>query len=95
MRLQPLHDNVILKVEEPPTHTPGGLILPDVAREVPVRGEVLAAGPGKRDNFGNLVPMQVQAGDVVVFPKYAGAKVTLDGEEYTVISQSALHGKLV
>ncbi len=85
MKLVPLEDRVIVKVIEQEQVTPAGIVLPDTAKEKPSKGRVVAVGPGKYSEKGELIPMPVKEGDVVVFAKYAGTELKLDGEEYLVL----------
>lgn len=87
MKLTPLHDRVLVKRLESEDKTVGGLYIPDTAKEKPSRGEVVAAGPGKTADDGKLIPMNVKAGDEVLFSKYAGTEVTLDGVEHLVMRE--------
>ncbi|HWP30175.1 MAG TPA: co-chaperone GroES [Fimbriimonadales bacterium] len=87
MKLQPLYDRVIVKPEEKETKTPSRLILPDTAQERPLRGTVVAVGPGKLLDNGKILPMDVKEGDVVLYGKYAGTEVKIDGEEYVILRQ--------
>ena len=87
MNIRPLHDRVIVKRVEPETRTASGLYIPDAAGEKPDQGEVLAVGPGKRDDAGKLIPMDVKVGDRVLFGKYSGQTVKVDGEEYLVMRE--------
>ena len=92
MALRPLHDNVVVKRIDPEEETSGGIIIPDTAKEKPSEGEVLAVGPGKLMDNGERRPMAVQAGNRVLFGKYAGTEVTLDGDELLFLRESDLHG---
>jgi chaperonin GroES len=85
MKLKPLEDRVIVKVIEQEQVTPTGIVLPDTAKEKPSKGRVVAVGPGKYSDKGDLIPMPVKEGDLVVFAKYAGTELKLDGEEYLVL----------
>jgi len=85
MKLVPLEDRVIVKVIEQEQVTPTGIVLPDTAKEKPSKGRVVAVGPGKYSEKGDLIPMPVKEGDLVVFAKYAGTELKLDGEEYLVL----------
>ncbi|MEQ1439997.1 co-chaperone GroES [Fontimonas sp. SYSU GA230001] len=87
MNLRPLHDRVIVKRLEEEKKSAGGIIIPDNAAEKPVRGEVLAVGPGKKTEDGKLVPMDVKKGDIVLFGKYSGSEVKVDGEELLVMRE--------
>ncbi len=96
MKLKPLSDRVIIKPLPAEEKTKGGIIVPDTAKEKPVMGEVVAVGPGKRGDDGKIVPMEVKAGDKVLYGKYSGTEVTVDGEEYLIMRESdifALSGK--
>ncbi|MGI6037484.1 MAG: co-chaperone GroES [Limnochordia bacterium] len=88
MKLKPLADRVILKIVAEEEKTAGGIVLPDTAKEKPQRGEVLAVGPGAYDENGKRIPMDVAVGDVVIFARYGGTEVKVDGEEYTILRQS-------
>ncbi|MES0874594.1 co-chaperone GroES [Sinimarinibacterium thermocellulolyticum] len=87
MNLRPLHDRVIVKRLEEEKKSAGGIIIPDNAAEKPVRGEVLAVGPGKKGDDGKIIPMDVKKGDVVLFGKYSGSEVKVDGEEVLVMRE--------
>lgn len=87
MNLKPLADRVIVKKLEAEEKTPGGIVLPDTAKEKPQNGEVLAVGPGKFDEKGNRQPMEVKVGDKVLFAKYSGTEVKLDGQEYLILAE--------
>lgn len=87
MNLKPLHDRVLVKRIESEEKTAGGLYIPDTAKEKPSRGAIVAVGPGKRDDAGKLIPMCVKAGDLVLFNKYAGTDVKLDGEDHLVMRE--------
>jgi chaperonin GroES len=85
MNIKPLHDRIIVKAAEKEQKTAGGIILPDSAQEKPQRGEVLAVGPGKRLDSGQLAPVDVNAGDHVLYGKYSGTEVTVDGTDYVIL----------
>lgn len=85
--LKPLADRVLIKKIEAEEKTPGGIVLPDTAKEKPQQGEVLAAGPGKLDEKGNRQPMEVKVGERVLFAKYSGTEVKIDGIEYTILAE--------
>ncbi|MCC6218302.1 MAG: co-chaperone GroES [Aquabacterium sp.] len=87
MPLRPLHDRLIVQRKEPELKTAGGIVLPDSAGEKPEQGVVLATGPGRRNDQGAFVPLIVQPGDTVLFGKYSGQTVKLDGEELLVIRE--------
>jgi chaperonin GroES len=94
MKLVPLEDRVVIKVLESEDKTASGIVLPDTAKEKPSKGRVMAAGPGKHDDNGKLIPMPVSNGDIVVFAKYAGTELKLDGDEYLVVRATDLIGIL-
>ncbi len=94
MKLVPLEDRVVVKLVEQEEKTQSGIVLPDTAKEKPTKGKVIAAGAGKYDDNGKLIPMPVTEGDIVVFAKYAGTELKLDGEEYLVLRASDLIGIL-
>lgn len=87
MNLRPLHDRVIVKRLEEEKKSAGGIIIPDNAAEKPVRGEVLAVGAGKKGDDGKLIPMDVKKGDVVLFGKYSGSEVKVDGQDLLVMRE--------
>ena len=87
MKLKPLNDRVLVKRLESEEKTAGGLFIPDTAKEKPAKGEVVAVGPGKADDKGKAIPMAVKAGDMVLFNKYAGTEVKLDGVEHLVMRE--------
>ncbi|MEE9278678.1 MAG: co-chaperone GroES [Myxococcota bacterium] len=86
-KFRPLHNRLIVQRLDEEEKTSGGIIIPDTAKEKPSQGKVIAAGPGKRDDKGNLIALDVAVGDRILFSKYAGSEVTLDGEEYLIISE--------
>src|ERR1044072_646913 len=94
MALQPLHDRIIVEAAAKEQTTAGGIILPDTAQEKPQRGTVLAVGPGKRLDSGQLAPVDVKAGDVVLYGKYSGTEVTVDGKDYVIIRAEDVLGVL-
>ena len=94
MKFRPLHDRVAVKRVEEEQKTKGGLIIPDTAKEKPMQGEVLAVGPGARDDKGELVPMSVQVGDRVLFGKWSGTEVKIDDEEVLIMKEADLLGVL-
>jgi chaperonin GroES len=87
MKLRPLHDRVIIKRMEEERTSPGGIVIPDSATEKPIRGEVLAAGKGKRNDSGEIVPMDVKVGDKVLFGKYSGTEVKVEGQDLLVMRE--------
>jgi chaperonin GroES len=92
MKIRPLNNRVLIKRIEELTRTPGGLFLPDTAKEKPIEGEVLAVGEGRVDDNGKLVPMAVKVGDRVVFSKYSGTEIKLEGEEYLLMREDDILG---
>ncbi|MGH8953314.1 MAG: co-chaperone GroES [Acidimicrobiia bacterium] len=91
MKLQPLGDRVVVKAtDEAESRTPSGLVIPDTAKEKPQIGEVIAVGPGARDEDGDRIPMEVSVGDRVLYSKFAGTEVKLDSDEYLVLSERDL-----
>jgi chaperonin GroES len=87
MKLKPLNDRVLVKRLETEEKTAGGIIIPDTAKEKPQRGKVVAAGPGKLDEDGKEIKMSVQSDDLVLFSKYAGTEVKIDGEEHLIMRE--------
>lgn len=94
MKFRPLHDRVVVRRLEAEEKTAGGIIVPDTAKEKPMKGEVVAAGPGARNEQGSLVPLGVKAGDRVLFGKWSGTEVKIDGEELLVMKESDIMGIL-
>jgi chaperonin GroES len=86
-KFRPLHNRLIVQRLEEEEKTAGGIIIPDTAKEKPSQGKVIAAGPGKRDDKGNLIALDVAVGDRILFSKYSGSEVTLNGEEYLIIPE--------
>ena len=86
MKFRPLHDRVVIRRAEGDLKSKGGIIIPDTAKEKPQEGEVIAVGPGSRDEAGKLVPLDVKAGDLILFGKWSGTEVKLDGEDLLVLS---------
>ncbi|HEX4895901.1 MAG TPA: co-chaperone GroES [Solimonas sp.] len=87
MKLRPLHDRVIVKRLEEEKKSAGGIIIPDNAAEKPVKGEILAVGPGKKDESGKNIALDVKVGDIVLFGKYSGSEVKVDGEDLLVMRE--------
>jgi chaperonin GroES len=85
MSIKPLHDRIIVEAAAKEEKTAGGIILPDAAQEKPQRGKVLAVGPGKRLDSGQLAPVDVNPGDTVLYGKYGGTEVTVDGKDYVIL----------
>ncbi len=94
MAFTPLHDRVLVRRLEGEEKTAGGLIIPDSAKEKPAEGEVISAGEGARKDSGDLIPMAVKAGDKVLFGKWSGTEVTIDGEELLIMKESDILGLL-
>ncbi|MCL6607961.1 MAG: co-chaperone GroES [Geminicoccaceae bacterium] len=94
MKFRPLHDRVVIKRVEEEQKTKGGIIIPDTAKEKPQQGEVLAVGPGARNEKGELIPMGVKVGDRVLFGKWSGTEVKLEGEELLIMKESDIMGIL-
>jgi chaperonin GroES len=92
MKFRPLHDRVVVRRLEAEEKTSGGIIIPDTAKEKPMEGEIVAAGPGARDEAGKLVPLDVKAGDRILFGKWSGTEVKLDGEELLIMKESDIMG---
>jgi chaperonin GroES len=93
-KFRPLHDRVVVKRVNPEAKTKGGIIIPDTAREKPQQGEVVAVGPGGRDESGKLIPIDVKNGDKILFGKWSGTEVVLDGEELLIMKESDVMGVL-
>jgi chaperonin GroES len=94
MKFRPLHDRVVVKRVTAEEKTAGGIIIPDTAQEKPQQGEVVAVGPGGRDESGKLIPIDVKAGDRVLFGKWSGTEVKIDGVEYLIMKESDIMGVL-
>ena len=92
MRFKPLHDRVVVKRSEEEQKTKGGIIIPDTAQEKPMQGEVLAVGPGARNEKGELTPMGVAVGDRVLFGKWSGTEVKVNGEDLLIMKESDILG---
>ena len=92
MNFRPLHDRVLLRRLEQEERTPGGVIIPDTAKEKPMEGEVVAVGPGARDEKGAVQPLDVKAGDRVLFGKWSGTEVKIDGEEFLIMKEADIMG---
>ena len=93
-KFRPLHDRVVVRRVESEEKTKGGIIIPDTAKEKPQEGEVIAVGTGNRDDAGKLVPLDVKAGDRVLFGKWSGTEVKLDGEDLLIMKESDIMGVL-
>ena len=94
MNFRPLHDRVVIRRIESNDRTPGGIIIPDTAKEKPQEGEVIAVGPGARDETGRMQPLDVQVGDRILFGKWSGTEVRIAGEEYLIMKESDILGVL-
>jgi len=94
MKFRPLHDRVVVKRIEAEEKSAGGIIIPDTAKEKPQQGAVVAVGPGGRDETGKLIPIDVKAGDRVLFAKWSGTEVKIDGVEYLIMKESDIMGVL-
>ena len=92
MKFRPLHDRVVIRRIEGEEKTKGGIIIPDTAKEKPQEGEVVAVGPGARDESGKLKPLDVKAGDRILFGKWSGTEVKIDGEELLIMKESDVMG---
>jgi len=92
MAFRPLHDRVVIKRIEGEDKTKGGIIIPDTAKEKPQEGKVIAVGPGARDESGKLVPLDVKAGDRVLFGKWSGTEIKIDGEDLIIMKESDVLG---
>ena len=92
MKFRPLHDRVVVRRLEAEEKTAGGIIIPDTAKEKPMEGEVVAVGPGARDETGKLVPLDVKEKDRILFGKWSGTEVKLDGEELLIMKESDIMG---
>jgi chaperonin GroES len=94
MKFRPLHDRVVVKRIDAEEKSAGGIIIPDTAKEKPSQGEIIAVGPGGRDESGKLVPLDVQVGNRVLFGKWSGTEVKIDGVEYLIMKESDIMGIL-
>ena len=92
MKFRPLHDRVVVKRVEEEGKTKGGIIIPDTAKEKPMEGEIVAVGPGARDEKGTLVPLDVKKGDRILFGKWSGTEIKLDGEDMLITKESDIMG---
>jgi chaperonin GroES len=94
MKFRPLHDRVVVKRLDAEEKTASGIIIPDTAKEKPSQGEVVAVGPGGRDEAGKLIPIDVKVGDTVLFGKWSGTEVKIDGQELLIMKESDIMGVL-
>ncbi len=92
MKFRPLHDRVVVRRLDAEEKTSGGIIIPDTAKEKPMEGEIVAAGPGARNEQGQLVPLDVKEGDRILFGKWSGTEVKIDGEELLIMKESDIMG---
>ena len=92
MHFRPLHDRVVVRRLESEERTKGGIIIPDTAKEKPQEGEIVAVGPGARDESGKIQPLDVKAGDRILFGKWSGTEVKIDGEEHLIMKESDVMG---
>ena len=92
MNFRPLHDRVLLRRVEQEAKTAGGILIPDTAQEKPMEGEIIAVGPGARDERGTVVPLDVKQGDRILFGKWSGSEVKLDGEDLLIMNESDIMG---
>jgi len=95
MKFRPLHDRVVIRRIKENTQTKGGIIIPETAREKPVQGEVVAVGPGRRDEEGKLIPIDVKAGEVILFGKWSGTEVKIGGEDLLIIQENDIMGVII
>ncbi len=94
MKFRPLHDRVVVRRVTEESKTAGGIIIPDTAQEKPMQGTIIAVGPGARDEAGKLVPLDVKAGDLVLFGKWSGTEVKIDGQDLLIMKESDILGVL-
>jgi len=92
MKFRPLHDRVLIKALDSEEKTSGGIIIPDTAKEKPQEGEVVAVGPGAKSEDGKIVSMDVKVGDIVLFGKWSGTEIKIDGTEYSIMKESDVMG---
>lgn len=92
MKFRPLHDRVVVKRVDGDNKSAGGIIIPDTAKEKPMEGEIVAVGPGARDEAGKLVPLDVKKGDRILFGKWSGTEIKLDGEDLLIMKESDIMG---
>jgi chaperonin GroES len=94
MKFRPLHDRVVVERIDPESKSAGGIIIPDTAQEKPSQGEIIAVGPGGRDEAGKLIPIDLKVGDRVLFGKWSGTEVKLDGVDFLIMKESDIMGVL-
>jgi chaperonin GroES len=90
MKIRPLHDRILVKRLEEESKTSGGLFIPDSAKEKPIQAKVIAVGAGKRDKDGKIIPLDVKAGDKVLFSKYSGSEIKIDGDDHLILREDDL-----
>jgi chaperonin GroES len=95
MKFRPLHDRVVIERIDAEAKTGGGIIIPDTAKEKPQQGKLIAVGPGRRDENGKLIPIDAKVGDRILFGKWSGTEVKIDGREYLIMNESDIMGVLV
>jgi chaperonin GroES len=95
MKFRPLHDRVLIRRVDPKGKTTGGIIIPDTAQEKPMEGEIVAVGPGARDDNGAVVPLDVKPGDRILFGKWSGSEIKLDGKDLLIMGESDIMGVIV
>jgi len=95
MKFRPLHDRIVIKRIEAEAKTAAGIIIPETAKEKPQEGEIIAVGPGGRDELGKLIPIDVRVGDRILFGKWSGTEIKIDGEEYLIMNEGDVMGVLV
>jgi chaperonin GroES len=95
MKFRPLHDRIVIKRIEAEAKTAAGIIIPDTAKEKPQEGEIIAVGPGGRDELGKLIPIDVKVGDRILFGKWSGTEVKIDGDDYLIMKEDDVMGVLV
>ena len=94
MNFRPLHDRVLVQPLDGEEKTAGGIIIPDTAKEKPSEGKIIAVGPGAKTEDGKILPMEVKVGDLVLFGKWSGTEVKIDGVEYSIMKESDIMGKM-
>jgi chaperonin GroES len=91
MDIKPLHDRILVKPSEAEEKTASGIIIPDTAKEKPMKGEIIAIGKGKQTEEGKLIPLEVKVGDKVLYGKYSGTEITIEGDEYLIMRESDVY----
>jgi chaperonin GroES len=92
MKFRPLRDRVVIRRAEGELKSKGGILIPDTAKEKPMEGEVIAVGPGSRDESGKLIPLDVEAGDLILFGKWSGTEIKIDGEDLLIMKEADIMG---